>query len=68
MRPEDAKRLLNDPVLKESMQLLREKYRKQFENADPTDVDKLQLVRIRFDQIRDLYAELSKILNEQSLK
>lgn len=64
MRPDEAKRLLEDPNLKEAFQLLRDKYHKQFENTDVMDVDKLQLIRIKFDQIRDIYAELSKILNQ----
>ena len=64
MKAEIATRLLNDPELKESMSLLRNKYRSEFENADPSDKDGLQQIRLRFDLIRDFYSELQKVVND----
>lgn len=64
MKSEIANRLLNDPELKESMSLLRNKYRSEFENADPSDKDGLQQIRLRFDLIRDFYSELQKVVND----
>ena len=63
MKTETANRLLNDPELKESMSLLRSKYRSEFENADPSEKDGLQQIRLKFDLIRDFYSELQKVVN-----
>ncbi len=68
MRAEDAKRLHDDPALKEAMTLLRARYHKKFENADLSDPDSLYTVRVKFDLIRDFYSELQKVLNEESMK
>ena len=68
MRPEEAKRLLNDESLKESMALLRHKYRGEFENADLSDKDGLFNIRIKFDLIRDFYSELQKVINDELMK
>ena len=64
MRPDEAKRLYEDPVLKEGFSLLREKYRKDFETAKD---DELHRIRLKFDLIRDFYSELMKIINEEAL-
>jgi len=64
MKHEAANRLLNDPELKESMSLLRNKYRCEFENADPSEKDGLQQIRLKFDLIRDFYSELQKVVND----
>jgi len=68
MRPESAKRLLDDADLKESMSLLRNKYSKDFENADLSDKDGLQRIRIKYDLIRDFYSELQKIINDEMMR
>ena len=68
MRPESAKRLLDDADLKESMSLLRNKYSKDFENADPSDKDGLQRIRIKYDLIRDFYSELQTIINDEMMR
>ena len=68
MRPEEAKRLFNDPSLKESMSLLRERYRSEFENADLSDKDGLSNIRVKFDLIRDFYSELQKVINDELMK
>ena len=68
MRPEEAKRLLTDESLKESMSLLRNKYRGDFENADPSDKDGLSIIRMKFDLIRDFYSELQKVVNDELMK
>jgi hypothetical protein len=68
MRPEAAKRLLEDPDLKESMSLLRGKYSKEFENADLSNKDGLYNIRIKYDLIRDFYSELQTIVNNESMR
>jgi hypothetical protein len=68
MRPESAKRLLEDADLKESMSLLRTKYSKDFENADPSDKDGLYMIRIKYDLIRDFYSELQTIVNDEVMR
>jgi len=68
MRPESAKRLLDDADLKESMSLLRNKYSKDFENADLSDKDGLQRIRIKYDLIRDFYSELQTIINDEMMR
>lgn len=68
MRVEEAKRLIHDEALKESMSLLRARYGKEFESADPSDKDGLYLIRVKFDLIRDFYSELQIILNDEIMK
>ena len=68
MRPESAKRLLEDEDLRESMGLLRKRFSSEFENADPSDTDGLYRIRIKFDLIRDFYSELQKIVNDEVMK
>ena len=68
MRPEAAKRLLEDEDLKESMSLLRSKISKEFENADPSDKNGLQQIRIKYDLIRDFYSELQTIVNDEVMR
>jgi hypothetical protein len=68
MRPDAAKRLLGDVDLKESMILLRDKYSKDFENADLSDKDGLYTIRLKFDLIRDFYSELQTIVNNESMR
>jgi hypothetical protein len=68
MRPGAAKRLLEDTDLKESMSLLRSRYRKEFENADLSDKDGLYTIRLKFDLIRDFYSALQIIVNDESMK
>lgn len=65
MNVEAARRLLADTELKESMSLLRNKYKIEFENADPSDLDGLFRIRVKFDLIRDFYSELQKVLNNE---
>jgi len=65
MRIDDARRLLNDDDLKEVFGLMREKYRKQFESADPQDKDNLQVIRLKLGLIKDFYAQVNKVLNKE---
>ena len=68
MRPESAKRLLEDADLKESMSLLRNKYSKEFENADLSNKDGLYNIRIKYDLIRDFYSELQTVVNDEVMR
>ena len=68
MRPESAKRLLEDADLKESMSLLRNKYSKEFENADLSDKDGLYTIRLKYDLIRDFYSELQTVVNDEVMR
>jgi hypothetical protein len=68
MRPEGAKRLLEDADLKESMSLLRNRYSKEFENADLSDKDGLYTIRLKFDLIRDFYSELQAVVNDETMR
>ena len=67
MKPEDAKRLHDDNDLRDAFQLLRERYNRDFENAVVDDKDGLQLIRMKFELIKDVYAELRKVLNNQTM-
>lgn len=68
MRPDDAKRLHDDPNLLDAMQLLRERYHRDFENADADYDIGLKKIRLKFDIIRDFYSELQKVLNDEAIK
>ena len=68
MRKDQAQRLMNDPDLKESFSLLRDKLRVDFENAPITDKDGLQIIRLKYELIREYYQELMKVVNESTVK
>ena len=68
MNAQEAKRLLADENLKEAFSLMRERYRKEFENTTPDDVEGLQRVRLKFDLIRDLFGELNRVINDEIMK
>lgn len=62
MRPDDARRLHDDPNLKEAFNMLRGRYHKDFEAASD---EELVIIRRKFDLIRDVYAELKKVIHKQ---
>jgi len=68
MNPGDAKRLVSDPALKEALSLMRDRYRKEFENTPSCNTKALKLTRIKFDLIREFFAELNKVLNDELMK
>jgi hypothetical protein len=68
MRKEEVKRLMDDKALKESFQLLRLKLYRDFENADVDDPEELQIIRLKFDLVRDFYSELMKVINDSTIK
>jgi hypothetical protein len=68
MRKEEVKRLMDDKALKESFQLLRLKLYRDFENADVDDAEELQIIRLKFDLVRDFYSELMKVINDSTIK
>ena len=68
MRKDDAKRLMDDKNLKDSFQLLRQKLYRDFENTDVDDPEELQIIRLKFDLVRDFYSELMKVINDSTIK
>ena len=68
MRKEDAQRLSNDKALKEAFSVLRHKLHLDFEATEPSDKEALQLIRLKFDLIRDFYTELMKAINDSTIK
>ncbi len=64
MRPEDAKRLLDDPNLKEVFQMMRERFHKEFEKVTALDKDEMQVVNIKLRMIADFYSVLRRVLSE----
>jgi hypothetical protein len=68
MRKEEVKRLMDDKALKESFQLLRLKLYRDFENCDVDDPEELQIIRLKFDLVRDFYSELMKVINDSTIK
>ena len=68
MRKEEADRLLKDENLKEAFSLLRKKIHLDFENSDVTDKDTLQVIRLKFDLVREFYSELMKVINDSTIK
>ena len=68
MRKEEAQRLLEDKSLKELFSMYRKKVSVEFENCDPLDKEALQLIRLKFDIVRDSYQELMKVINDSTIK
>ena len=68
MRKEEAQRLIDSKPLKEIFGLLRTKLHRDFENTEPLDKDALQLIRLKFDLVREVYSELMKVINDSTIK